>query len=67
MIKINILEGQITSTNESKTRLKHERPLGLKDKNPQKKRGLDESIISNKIQLLEKVPPEEPTSKENKL
>ena len=37
-IKINVLEGQYIM-NEIKVRLKHGRPIGQKDKNPQKRKG----------------------------
>nr|AQY61295.1 Pol [Coffea arabica] len=64
-IKIDVPEEQITSANESKARLKRGRPLGSKDKNPRKKREIDESTISDKIQPPEEVAPKEPILEEN--
>ena len=65
LIKINILQERITSANESKARLKYGRHFGSKDKNLKKKRGSNESIISDKIQSPEEVTLEESTPEEN--
>ena len=53
--KINVQEGQPYTNNESKATIKHGRPLGFKDKNPQKWKGaknqggqIEEIIIQKK-------------------
>ena len=45
--KINVQEGQKSTTNESKTTIKHGRPLGSKDKKSSKTKGSKESRRSN--------------------
>ena len=54
--KIDVQEGQPSTANESKATIKHGRPLGSKDKNPQKQKGaknqdgqIEEIIIEKKI------------------
>ena len=53
--KINVQEEQPSTANESKATIKHGRPLGFKDKNPQKWKGaknqggqIEEIIIQKK-------------------
>jgi len=49
-VRINVPEGQIiTSANDSKARLKRGRPQGSKDKNPRKKRGLNDQLEKSRL------------------
>ncbi|XP_076890487.1 uncharacterized protein LOC143541582 [Bidens hawaiensis] len=59
-IKISVLEGPSHIGNESNALLKHGRPIGSKDKNPQKKKGANSEHSQIEIVVM----PEKESAKE---
>ena len=42
LVRVDIPTGQIVKANESRPHLKHGRPIGSKDKNPRKSKGIND-------------------------